>query len=507
MVQRFLRQRGVRPRLDGRIHRRDRRGAGRDGVRQPSVLSVAPPDVTYMFDTQELRAGSLPADNMPAVPLPPAGSGAADPSPGPPERRLQAPPRRRHRLRARRHRDDGADLLDDPDVPDGGPDSDRGRAEHVGRQPRRERSELLAGVGAVLQHAVPDSDEPRARAGGSSGNWSSQKHPDFNGNAPKPRDPITLIRQARASASTWMRALVSKPAPAGRGARGPGRRPRRKRRSCRRSSRARRCSAVPETRLVDVVYQHTQRRLRRAGRQHAGRGIHRAEPRPAAATTPGRCSTGSTPSSTKATAKVKASEDALTQYRETNNAQSLDDRQNVVVSRLNSLSETVTGEAHGAAAERDALRPGEERRSGQRCGGRVSAHREQPVGGRSRRAALATLKSEQATLAQNFGPGQPADEGRRSEGRRAPPGCSSPSGAGSSTTPRTTSRPPSRRNAASPATSSGRRADSMRPRPQERRLQDPDARLRRQPGRSSSRCSISRRTWRWWPATAPTTSG
>jgi polysaccharide biosynthesis transport protein len=28
-----------------------------------------------------------------------------------------------------------------------------------------------------------------------------EDHPDFNGNAPKPRDPITLIRQARASAS------------------------------------------------------------------------------------------------------------------------------------------------------------------------------------------------------------------------------------------------------------------------------------------------------------------
>ena len=28
-----------------------------------------------MFDTQELRAGSLPADNMPAVSLPPVGSG------------------------------------------------------------------------------------------------------------------------------------------------------------------------------------------------------------------------------------------------------------------------------------------------------------------------------------------------------------------------------------------------------------------------------------------------
>ena len=40
-----------------------------------------------------------------------------------------------------------------------------------------------------------------------------KNHPDFNGNKPRARDPITLVRQARASASTWIRSLIAKPAP------------------------------------------------------------------------------------------------------------------------------------------------------------------------------------------------------------------------------------------------------------------------------------------------------
>src|SRR5262245_6549498 len=39
-----------------------------------------------------------------------------------------------------------------------------------------------------------------------------QNHPDFNGSAPRPRDPISLARQARASASSWVRSLIAKPA-------------------------------------------------------------------------------------------------------------------------------------------------------------------------------------------------------------------------------------------------------------------------------------------------------
>jgi capsular exopolysaccharide synthesis family protein len=40
-----------------------------------------------------------------------------------------------------------------------------------------------------------------------------RNHPDFSGNRPRPRDPITLVRQARASLSAWIRSLIAKPAP------------------------------------------------------------------------------------------------------------------------------------------------------------------------------------------------------------------------------------------------------------------------------------------------------
>src|SRR5205823_4667694 len=36
-------------------------------------------------------------------------------------------------------------------------------------------------------------------------------HPDFSGQGPRPRDPISLIRQGRAAASAWIRSLVFKP--------------------------------------------------------------------------------------------------------------------------------------------------------------------------------------------------------------------------------------------------------------------------------------------------------
>ena len=41
-----------------------------------------------------------------------------------------------------------------------------------------------------------------------------RNHPDFNGSQQRARDPITLVRQARASASAWIRSLIAKPAPA-----------------------------------------------------------------------------------------------------------------------------------------------------------------------------------------------------------------------------------------------------------------------------------------------------
>src|SRR5690349_279766 len=37
------------------------------------------------------------------------------------------------------------------------------------------------------------------------------QHPDFNGNAPRPRDPVSVVRQARSAAGLWIRSLISRP--------------------------------------------------------------------------------------------------------------------------------------------------------------------------------------------------------------------------------------------------------------------------------------------------------
>jgi capsular exopolysaccharide synthesis family protein len=230
-----------------------------------------------------------------------------------------------------------------------------------------------------------------------------EKHPDFNGNAPKPRDPITLIRQARASASSWMRKLVSKQS-AATAAAAP-------------DETAMEASLVSaflagasvrklaETRLVDVVYKHTSPDFAALAANTLAEE-YTAQNLDLRLNNTGKLLEWVNAELVKATAKVKGSEDALSQYREANNAQSLDDRQNVVVSRLNALSQTVTGK-RTERQQKEALYaqvknadPASDSADGYPLIGNspsvVIAH-----------ATLSTLKSEQATLAQNFGPDNP----------------------------------------------------------------------------------------------------
>ena len=188
---------------------------------------------------------------------------------------------------------------------------------------------------------------------------------------------------------------------------------------------------------------------------------------------------------------MKASEDALTQYRETNNAQSLDDRQNIVVSRLNSLSETVTSK-RTERQQKEALY--NQVKNADPASDSADGY---PLIGNNpsvvvAQGALAALKAEQATLAQNFGPDNPrmkdVDQrgpGRhQAAGRRAAPGHR-----------QRQERLRSRRRAGTQLHRRPRAGEGGldRPRSQERRLQDPAAR-RRQPTRSSSsRCSTQQK--------------
>ena len=164
--------------------------------------------------------------------------------------------------------------------------------------------------------------------------------PLFNGTAPPPRDPISLARQARAAASAWARSLLSNPAPATVAPPLPDES----------AVEAGLISAflgglqvVPETstRLVKILYSHsnpqfTATAANAVAEEYAQQNID--------------LRLGNTQKTLAWLAdelkrqqdQLSVSEAALQQYRETNNAGSLDEKQNLVMNRLNQLSDTVT---------------------------------------------------------------------------------------------------------------------------------------------------------------------
>jgi capsular exopolysaccharide synthesis family protein len=167
-----------------------------------------------------------------------------------------------------------------------------------------------------------------------------ENHPDFNGHAPEPRDPVAMLRHARASLSAWVRSLVSKPGPVATPAQA----------ASETAQEAGLISAflggvtvrpLPGTRLVDVIYSHTDADFAALAANTLGEE-YTAQNLDQRLQNTGKTLDWVSAELEKATAKVKASEDALTHYREVNNAQSLDDRQNMVVASLTSLNVTVT---------------------------------------------------------------------------------------------------------------------------------------------------------------------
>src|SRR5262245_939092 len=165
-----------------------------------------------------------------------------------------------------------------------------------------------------------------------------QNHPDFNGSAPRPRDPLTLVRQARASASAWVRGLIVKPA----------------------ATEAQKpapdetavesgligaflggvnISPVNQTRLVDILYKHTNPEFAAAAANALAEEYTQQNLDLRLGNT-NKQLVFINSELEKSSAKVKANEDALTKYREDNHAQSLDERTNMVGVRLNQLNET-----------------------------------------------------------------------------------------------------------------------------------------------------------------------
>ena len=166
-----------------------------------------------------------------------------------------------------------------------------------------------------------------------------QASPLFNGTAPPPRDPISLARQARAAASVWARSLISSPAPA---VASPA--------PDESAQEAGLISAflggvdvVPETatRLVKILYKHSNPQFaalaaNTLAEEYAQQNID--------------LRLGNTEKTLtwlgeelkRYETQLSQSEAALTQYRESNNAGSLDEKQNLVMARLNQLNDIVT---------------------------------------------------------------------------------------------------------------------------------------------------------------------
>ena len=166
-------------------------------------------------------------------------------------------------------------------------------------------------------------------------------HPEYTGNGPRPRDPISLIRQGRAAASAWVRSLVSKPtqpasAPATTAA----------------DEDALESGLIntflagvviqPETgtRLVSIVYRHSNPQFtalaanalaEEYAQQNLDLRLQNID----------RMLKWLGDELARQEQTLAASEGALSNYRETNNALSLEDRQNIVVQRLNSVSDSL----------------------------------------------------------------------------------------------------------------------------------------------------------------------
>jgi capsular exopolysaccharide synthesis family protein len=165
-----------------------------------------------MFDTQEMRTPALPSETLPAVPLPPVNAGQ--------------PVHLLDRLTAlfKHRRIAGTAFLLVVTVMMLQSYSTIPRYHALARiEVQNPRSVQMSTSGAQDQY-FEDSDifyatqlqilGSRDLARRVAERLELEKHPDFNGATPRPRDPVSLIRQARASASGWVRGLIARPSPA-----------------------------------------------------------------------------------------------------------------------------------------------------------------------------------------------------------------------------------------------------------------------------------------------------
>jgi capsular exopolysaccharide synthesis family protein len=231
-----------------------------------------------------------------------------------------------------------------------------------------------------------------------------QNHPDFNGNAPQPRDPVTLLRQARASASAWVRGLVARPAPAGQAQPAPDE-------SAQEAALVGAFLAgvqvqpVPRTRLVNIVYTHTNPEFAALAANTLAEEYTQQNLDQRLANT-GKTLQWVNTELEKATAAVKASDDAMAAYRQENNALSLDNQQNTVGQQLAALNTAAINAKNDRVmkentyAQVKSANPESNSADGFPLIGQNTAVV-------TAKGQLAALKSQRETLGQKYGPQMP----------------------------------------------------------------------------------------------------
>ena len=163
------------------------------------------------------------------------------------------------------------------------------------------------------------------------------EHPEFSGTAPRPRDPISVMRQARAAAGSWVRSLVAKPAPEPEAKPAPDEDARL---SGLITSFLGGVNVAPQagTRLVSIFYTHTNPQFA-ADAATALAEEYTKQNLDLRLQTIQASLTWVDNELVRQQAMLEASMNALSQYREANNAQSLDEKQNVVTSQLTNVND------------------------------------------------------------------------------------------------------------------------------------------------------------------------
>ena len=191
--------------------------------------------------------------------------------------------------------------------------------------------------------------------------------------------------------------------------------------------------------------------------------------------------------------KVEDSERAMAQYREDQKALSLEERQNIVVARLNQLNDAVT-KAKTNRVQKEALYDQIKALAADVSADTIPAILQNAYI-QTIKTRLAELQRERATLLERYGEKYPEVV----EGERQPPGClaAAPDGA----------RQGDRRHQERLSVGAGRGADARRrarraegrgdgPQSQERQLHRARARGRQQPASCTRPCCCARRSCR-----------